>query len=169
MNLMALEIERRFLVTGKEWEPIANNPQHFRQAYLIAVNEGWTVRVRIHEKEKAWLTLKSRAGDNSNNEFEYQIPLEDAESLWELAPHKLTKTRFTLNLEGGDWIVDCFEEGNAPLVIAEVELSTQGQKISKPTWCSQEITNNKKLSNAALAQRPICEWPAESLLSINII
>ncbi|WP_320666521.1 CYTH domain-containing protein [Prochlorococcus sp. MIT 1307] len=165
---MALEIERRFLVKGQEWKTIARNAQHFRQGYLVTSVKSWTVRVRIIEQEKAWLTLKSPAGGIARHEFEYLIPLDDAESLWDQALYKLTKTRYELRLNGFDWVIDCFEDQNAPLVIAEVELTSHNQAIEKPNWCYQEVTALQKLSNAALAQDPVSNWSIENRLAINL-
>ena len=79
---MAIEIERRFLVENQEWLPLAGPPQTLRQGYLICNNENWTVRIRILENSsKAWLTLKSPAKGIKTNEFEYLVPINDAESL----------------------------------------------------------------------------------------
>ena len=165
---MAIEIERRFLVKGSKWKDLVVRSQSLRQGYLIASVKEWTVRVRILREEKAWFTLKSQAGEISQHEFEYLIPLRDAESLWKLAPYKLTKSRYQLNLQGGDWIVDCFKDKNAPLVIAEVELASEQKQIKPPSWCDEEVTKNNLLSNAALAQKPISDWSMENLLSINL-
>ena len=165
---MALEIERKFLVKGDEWQAFSANAQHLRQGYLVTSIENWTVRVRIRGEEKAWLTLKSPAGEIAKHEFEYLIPVSDAEALWGKAPHKLTKTRYSLNLKGGDWILDCFEDRNSPLVMAEVELTSTDQKIHKPNWCYQEVTTNTLFSNAALAQNPIRDWSKENLMTIKL-
>ena len=165
---MALEIERRFLVKGNEWKAISLDSQHFRQGYLTTSIQNWTVRVRIMGKEKAWLTLKYPAEKIARHEFEYLIPIKDAEEIWERTPHKLFKTRYHLDLKEGNWIIDCFEESNDPLVIAEVELVTAEQNIPIPNWCFNEITNNKQLTNAALAQKPIRTWTNEDLMTINL-
>ena len=165
---MGLEIERRFLVKGEEWKQNAQNCQKIRQGYIVSSIKDWTVRVRIIEKDQAWLTLKSPAKGISCNEFEYLIPKEDALELWELASNKLTKTRYKLNLQGGDWIIDCFEGNNYPLVIAEVELTSIKQKVKPPSWCFLEVTKYKQLSNAALAERPISDWSKEDLMTINL-
>ena len=164
---MALEIERRFLVAGEEWKISASNSQHLRQGYLASSKEGWTVRVRILREQTAWLTLKAPAGGISRHEFEYLIPLADAESLWERAPYKLSKTRYPLNINGNDWVIDCFKARNYPLIIAEIELTSPEQHFERPTWCYQEITSSQKLSNAALAQTPISEWSPKALQAIQ--
>ena len=157
---MPLEIERRFLVTGSEWRVYAGAPQHLRQGYLASSEEGFTVRVRLRADGKAWLTLKAPAEGIARHEFEYELPTADSEALWALAPHRLIKTRFALSLPGGDWVVDCFEGDNAPLVLAEVELQDAADTFDRPAWCGQEVTGDGRWSNAALAYQPISSWPA---------
>ena len=156
---MALEIERRFLVKGEGWRQFAKPGKNLQQGYLVTSDESWTVRIRIFEKEKAWLTLKKPSEIGINHEFEYLIPLNDAESLWELTPHKITKTRYELTIHGGSWIVDCFEGSNSPLVLAEVEITSLQEIISQPDWCFKEVTGEYQWSNAGLAQNPISNWP----------
>ena len=105
---MALEIERRFLVSGEAWRAHAGCAQPLRQGYLAASAEGVTVRLRIKDNNQAWLTLKAPAGVSGlvRHEFEYVIPVDDAEAMWKLAPHRLEKTRWLLDLPGGEWVVD---------------------------------------------------------------
>jgi CYTH domain-containing protein len=78
----------------------------------------------------------------------------EAKQLLSLAPCKLQKIRHHLHLAGGDWVVDVFEEENAPLIIAEVELTAADSNINIPTWCGEEISDRGDLSNAALALNP---------------
>ena len=108
--------------------------------------------------EQAWLTLKAPAEGIARHEFEYPIPLVDAEALWGLAPDRLIKTRYELSLKGGDWVVDCFEGANAPLVLAEVELVSAEDRLEIPAWCWQEVTGASEWNNAALARTPIQQW-----------
>ncbi len=160
---MALEIERRFLVSGEAWRAHAGPAQPLRQGYLAASADGVTVRLRIRGADQAWLTLKAAADATglARHEFEYAIPLEDAEALWALAPHRLEKTRYSLDCPGGDWVVDCFAGANAPLVLAEVELSAVDQTVAIPPWCGQELTGDGRWSNAVLAHRPLQQWSPE--------
>lgn len=156
MKVMAFEIERRFLVIGESWRSFAGSAMPLRQGYLVGSPEGFTVRVRILEKEQcAWLTLKAPYKGITSHEFEYLIPVEDAESLWGLAPFRLTKTRYELNLQGGSWVVDCFEGANSPLVLAEVELASAEQLLKVPDWCWKGVTGVSEWSNAALAKMPL--------------
>ncbi len=156
---MALEIERRFLVSNTSWRELTNPGIQLRQAYLATGHSGWTIRIRINDKNQAWITLKAPAEKISSHEFEYPIAIKDAEEIWELALYRLHKIRYQLNLDHGEWIVDSFEGDNSPLTIAEVELSSPSQMIEIPPWCGQEITGQTDLSNAALAQNPFNDWP----------
>jgi adenylate cyclase len=95
-------------------------------------------------------------------EFEYPIPLADAEQLLALTGRRVEKCRYGLDLAGGDWVVDVFEAENAPLVVAEVELPHAAAQLSLPDWCGVEVTGWHQLSNAALAARPLGHWSARA-------
>jgi CYTH domain-containing protein len=165
---MALEIERRFLVgagpdgTQEPWRPHVTWQARLQQGYLSASAQGFTTRVRSDGCGGAWLTLKcsTPASDGLiRHEFEYPIPPADADALLQLCPSVLSKWRYGLDLPGGDWVLDVFEDANAPLVIAEVELVTAEQPVAVPPWCVQEITGQGRFSNAALAGTPLAAWP----------
>ena len=161
---MAIEIERRFLVQKDEWKSFAKEAQELQQGYLSTNFNEWVVRVRILNKNKSQITLKALAEGITNLEFEYPIPLNDAQSIWRRLSKKLYKTRYVLNFRAEKWFIDCFQRENFPLVIAEVELTSHQHQIVKPTWCDEEITRNKTFSNAALAKTPISLWSIESRL-----
>lgn len=177
---MALEIERRFLVSGDQWRSHAQGARAICQGYLASGNGELTLRVRLARAAdgamEAFLTLKLPAGGEATpsagqaltrQEYEYPIPIPDAEALLERSAHQVRKTRHALDLPGGDWVLDVFEADNAPLVVAEVELERADQAVAVPAWCSREITGRRDLSNAALAHHPLVAWPAaerESLL-----
>lgn len=178
---MALEIERRFLVSGDQWRSHAHRARAIRQGYLATGSGDLTLRVRLARAPdgamEAFLTLKlpvAGAAESAadvqaltRQEYEYPIPAADAEALLEGSAHQLCKTRYGLDLPGGDWVLDVFEAANAPLVVAEVELERADQAVPVPAWCSREITGRRDLSNAALAHRALASWPAaerESLL-----
>ena len=160
---MALEIERRFLVRSDAWRSTAGPAQALRQGYLAASADGVTVRMRLRGADQAWLTLKAAADAVGlvRHEFEYPIPVADAEALWDLALHRLDKVRYALDVPGGDWVVDCFQGANAPLVLAEVELESAQVDLVIPPWCGEEITGESRWSNAVLAQHPVQSWLEE--------
>ncbi len=162
---MALEIERRFLVGSDLWRPHALRETMIRQGYLASGREGLTLRVRLahppQDPMAAFLTLKLPVAGEAltREEYEYPIPASDAEALLERCADRLGKTRFDLDLPGGDWVLDVFEGANAPLVVAEVELERADQPVTVPPWCAREITGRRELSNAALASCPLAMWP----------
>ena len=168
---MGLEIERRFLVAGTLWRRHVAWQRRLQQGYLVGGSDGLTLRVRLsgtaEHGQDAWLTLKAPPATACSGpdglvrqEFEYAIPLADAEALLALAPHQLSKWRYGLALPGGDWVVDVFEGGNRPLVVAEVELAAVDQALALPDWCVLELTGRHQFSNAALARTPFSSWPA---------
>lgn len=158
---MALEIERRFLVAGEHWRRHRCWSSELQQGYLAASAEGLTLRVRRDGGSQAWLTLKLPAEGIARHEYEYPIPLADAEALLQRSGEQLTKQRHGLDLPGGEWVLDVFCGGNAPLLIAEVELERADQPLELPAWCVWEITGDGRFSNAALARRPFGSWEHE--------
>jgi len=151
---MAQEIERRFLVGSNGWQSLVRRSEPLVQGYLNQGKEGFTVRVR-QGSSQAWLTLKAPTADPIvRHEFEYSLPLEDAQTMLALTPWRLEKTRHHLELAGGDWVVDVFDGENAPLLIAEVELAQADAPLAIPSWCGEEITGRGEFSNAALAVQP---------------
>ena len=169
---MALEIERRFLVRGEQWRAHVRWSALLQQGYLLPAGDapaGLTVRVR-RAGQQAWLTIKARPAadaeaavhaDRVRQEFEYAIPLEDADQLLQVASVQLSKWRHGLDLPGGEWVLDVFEGANAPLVVAEVELADPDQPLEVPHWCVLELTGRHELSNAALAHTPLSQWSSD--------
>ncbi len=157
---MGIEIERRFLISGKEWEKSVIKELEIKQGYLSTNFQEWITRIRLVNEQEASITMKRSKTGLLNQEFEYNIPIEDGKEIWEPLKCKLVKTRYLLNIKPGYWIVDCFKGENAPLKIAEIELEAPTSHLQKSEliWLGQEITGIKKLSNAALAKHPICEW-----------
>ncbi len=154
---MGIEIERRFLIKNEDWKSKVILSEDFRQAYLNSSIDEWTTRVRIINRNQSYITLKSSLNHLVNHEFEYSIPFEDAIELFHLSKHKLTKTRYLVKVNQKNWVVDSFDGSNSSLEIAEIELNSESEKIEIPSWCGQEITGIKSLSNASLAKRPITE------------
>ncbi len=155
---MQIEIERKFLVISDTWKAFAEAPETLRQGYFTKDLDEWVMRIRIINNQKSLITLKSRINKLSNHEFEFDIPIEEAEQIWPILNFKLKKKRYRINLSPGEWVVDCFEGENFPLTIAEVELPSIETIIKKPSWAGQEITEIPSLSNAALAKLPFSQW-----------
>tara|TARA_Y100001968_G_C19035070_1_gene561682 strand:+ start:62 stop:562 length:501 start_codon:yes stop_codon:yes gene_type:complete len=158
---MGIEIERRFLVKNEDWKSHVILSENFSQAYLNSSLDEWATRIRIVNNHKALITLKSSVNGLLNNEFEYSIPIQDAIELIKFSKYRIIKTRYHLKINNKDWVVDLFDESNSSLKIAEIELNSVSEKIQVPSWCGQEITGIKSLSNAFLAKTPISEWSLE--------
>lgn len=148
---MGKEIERKFLVRGKGWRAAADAGRSIRQAYLARGTA--QVRVRILDDRKARLTVKSGKAGLERDEFEYDIPLSDAEAMLALRTGEvIAKRRYRLPAgEGLTWEVDVFGEGQDGLVLAEIELPAKDASFARPDWLGNEVTGDPRYSNAALA------------------
>lgn len=157
---MPLEIERKFLVTNDSWQESANRTV-IRQGYLSRDIER-TVRVRVKD-DKAYLTVKGRNRGAVRTEFEYEIPRADGDAMLNsLALRPLIeKTRTTIEYAGKFWEIDCFFGENQGLVIAEVELSSENEKIELPEWVGAEVTHLPRYYNSSLSERPYSQWSEE--------
>jgi len=164
---MAIERERRFLVEGNEWKKHAKIGKKLQQGYIFREKGKWTARVRIIDKVESFITLKYPYKGLANYEFEYPIPIKDADSIYKLSPYKLIKKRYELNLNHQDWVIDFFEGDNKPLLIAEVEFSKEDELIKIPNWCHFEITGLHSLSNAALAAKPFSTWSKKDIAELK--
>jgi adenylate cyclase len=132
-------------------------PNRLSQGYLSRDKQR-TVRVRIAD-QSAFLTVKGQTAGASRAEFEYAIPLADAEQLLALCDGPLVeKFRHVIEYEGLVWEVDEFLGENLGLVVAEVELVHEGQAIIKPSWAGDEVTHDPRYFNSNLASQPYCRW-----------
>jgi adenylate cyclase len=155
---MPFEIERKFLVVGDGWQKLTSGTKRIRQAYLPS-DGSLSIRVRIKDDQAAMLTIKSRDAELRRLEFEYAIPVQDAEAL--MARRRgavVEKIRHEVPWKGLLWEVDVFSGDNDGLIIAEVELRHESQAIELPEWVGVEVTSQRKYYNGNLAQRPYGNW-----------
>ncbi len=154
---MYQEIERKFLVLGEHWRTLGK-AVHFCQGYIYSSPLSF-VRIRT-EDDRALLTIKGPKSGIGRPEFEYAIPLQDAEELLEnLAyPPLIYKTRHFIPVGKHIWEVDEFGGDNAGLIVAEIELQSEDEEFEKPSWIGQEVTFDARYRNAALARHPYCHW-----------
>lgn len=150
-NWMAYEIERKFLVKGEPW--IGHAGTAVLQCYLArgrADSPG--VRLRI-AGDQATLTLKGKASGFTRHEFEYPIPLAEAQAMIDAFPGlpSLEKTRYRIPFDRDLWEVDVFSGPHQGLAIAEIELKSENQKFPHPPWLGREVTGDPRFSNASLA------------------
>jgi adenylate cyclase len=154
---VSLEIERKFLVRDARWKALGQGAL-LRQGYLSSQPDR-IVRVRI-EAESAMLTIKGRTIGATRSEWEYPIPLEDANAFLNELCEKpiIEKIRYRIRHDGMMWEVDEFLGDNAGLVVAEIELEAEDQAFSKPDWIGEEVTHDSRYFNANLLKRPYNTW-----------
>jgi adenylate cyclase len=153
---MGLEIERKFLVRDDSWRTVEGTP--YRQGYLNS-DLYRVVRVRTMG-ETAVLTVKGLNSGAVRREFEYAIPLVDANAMLdELCERPLIeKTRHKIELAGHIWEVDEFFGENEGLVVAEIELDAVDEDFEKPDWLGEEVTDDPRYFNSNLVLRPYTTW-----------
>jgi CYTH domain-containing protein len=156
---MAMEIERKFLVQGTPWREADGTK--LSQGYLNPDKER-TVRVRL-AGEKAYLTIKGVTRGATRTEFEYEIPVADAEQLLKLSEGAvIEKRRHVIVHDGSKWEVDEFLGLNAGLVMAEIELQAEDQPFSRPSWLGREVTDDSRYYNSSLSSHPYSTWGLRS-------
>lgn len=153
---MSIEIERKFLVDSSKWSPTGHGTRLI-QAYL-SLDPNPIVRIRIGG-EKAFLTIKGPSETISRPEFEYEVPVDQAQAMLKLAISNLVeKTRYEVMHDGFLWDVDVFSGKNEGLILAEIELESEIQHFSRPDWLLEEVSNDGRYYNSYLSGCPFSEW-----------
>ncbi|CDM59289.1 MULTISPECIES: CYTH domain-containing protein [Rhizobium] len=148
---MAKEIERKFLVHSDAWRSGAETKSVLKQGYIASMDDR-SVRVRVLDNMKARLTVKIGRSTMTREEFEYDIPVADAEQLLDDAIGIIIeKTRYRVPHGGFVWEVDVFAGQHRGLVIAEVEMRSESDNPALPSWIGREVTGDFRYSNQALA------------------
>jgi adenylate cyclase len=154
---MGVEIERKFLVEGDAWVATAGEGVACRQGYLDS-GKGTTVRVRIMG-DQAYLTIKGTTSGITRSEFEYEIPVSDAESMLVLCGDAIVeKKRYFIEYAGMTWELDVFSGANAGLIMAEIELESEDQPFGLPDWVGPEVSADPRYRNGCLVRHPFREW-----------
>ena len=153
---MAKEIERKYLVKGNDWQKLAQGV-FYCQGYIGTIGKQ-TVRIRI-VGEQGYLTLKGANIGQTRSEFEYPIPLADAQEILATLCDRplIEKIRYKIPQDNLIWEVDQFLGDNAGLIIAEVELTDENQEIELPEWIDRQVTD-AKYYNSNLAKHPYSQW-----------
>jgi len=156
---MAIEIERKFLVTGN-FKKHAIKSYYIAQGFLSIIPER-TVRIRIRD-DKAFITVKGIGNKSGLSRFEWEkeIPVNEAENLLLLCePTVINKKRYIIPTSGNLFFeVDEFFDENKGLIIAEIELPFENTVFEKPYWLGKEVTGIIKYYNAMLSRKPFKKW-----------
>jgi adenylate cyclase len=148
---MAKEIERKFLVASDGWRKVCDGGSLLRQAYIAAMDDR-SVRVRISDDARARLTIKVGKSALVRDEYEYDLPVADAEELMDRAIGiVIEKTRYRIPFHGFTWEIDEYTGALRGLVVAEVELASENDAPVLPAWLGREVTGDTRYSNQSLA------------------
>ncbi len=150
---MGVEIERKFLIKNNSWQQQVSREISIQQGFLSRDKQR-TVRVRI-ANNIGKLTIKGIAENATRQEFEYNIPLKDAQALIKICiPPIIQKTRFEVVENNLLWEIDVFDGDLKGLIVAEIELESENQEIEIPDWIGVEVTNDARYYNANLVKFP---------------
>ncbi|MDD6209871.1 MAG: CYTH domain-containing protein [Bacteroidales bacterium] len=155
---MGQETERKFLVAG-DFRPFVSVSRRIVQGYLCR-EKGRTVRVRIRDR-KGFLTIKGPGSLSgmTRSEWEYEIPLADAEGLMALCEEgMIEKIRYEVPYGGFVFEVDEFSGDNEGLILAEIELPSEDALFSRPSWLGTEVTGDVRYYNSSLTKNPYKRW-----------
>ncbi len=155
---MATEIERKYLVVNDKWKEHVVSESVLKQGY-VANQPNATVRVRI-AKGHAHLNIKSATTGITRAEYEYEIPLTDAEKiLAEIAEQPfIDKTRYKVRCGDHIWDLDRFAGENSGLVMAEIELTHENEPFELPEWAGEEVSGDARYYNSCLVKKPFSTW-----------
>jgi CYTH domain-containing protein len=146
---MKIEIERKFLLASEDWRPLVERSEYLRDG-LFAFSDERKTRVRI-VGERATLTVKTPRVHGCRYEFEYDIPLADAElMLVSCGSDTISKHRHYIPLDGLIWEIDEYDGLMSGIVLAEVELDAIDQPISLPAWIGKEVTDDTSFRKLAM-------------------
>ena len=154
---MGKEIERKFLVHPRKWSDLGAG-LIIRQGYLCASKLS-SVRVRTYG-DRAFVTIKGQTSDITRDEYEYEIPVNDANeilvNLCESPP--IEKMRYRVVYKGHTWEVDEFAGANQGLTLAEVELKDPKEPVELPDWIEREVSGDQRYYNSNLSIKPFSTW-----------
>lgn len=172
---MFLEIERKY-VLYKNWRELVKDEHcrpirvnHIKQAYLTNDPER-VVRIRTtiktipsspeYRRETAHITIKGKKNGLVAPEWEYVIPMEQAEEQFAIClPNSvIEKTRTIASIQGSHlvWEIDEFKGRYDGLVVAEIELPSENTIVPSgmEDVIISEVTSNHQYSNMSMAMAP---------------
>lgn len=70
----------------------------------------------------------------------------------------IEKNRYKIDYAGLTWEIDEFFGDNEGLIVAEVELTSEDQKIDLPSWVGEQVTSDPRYFNSNLTKNPFKNW-----------
>lgn len=151
-----IEIERKYLVVNEDYR--SGVAIFIAQGYICSEQDR-VVRVRV-KGDRAFLTIKNATIGFARNEYEYEIPVDDAKAMLQNTCQQpiIEKTRYVVEHKGMIWEVDEFHGDNEGLVVAEIELENKDMQFECPDFVGKEVTGEARYYNACLFKHPYKEW-----------
>lgn len=155
---MATEIERKFLLASDDWRAEVEESMRLTQGYLSRGQQS-AVRVRI-KGDTAQLNIKHTIDGISRLEYEYPLPLTDAQEILERVALRplIDKTRHHVHRGQHLWEIDEFYGENAGLIVAEIELNDPDEVFERPSWLGKEVSDDVRYYNSRLSECPYSQW-----------
>jgi CHAD domain-containing protein/CYTH domain-containing protein len=157
LTRIGTEIERKYLLSALPEKVRAVEPVEIRQGYLPG--ENLVERIRrtgtVRSRQRWTRTVKSGEGLK-------RIEIEDdtdgtvGKALWRLTRgRRVHKRRYTIREDDGAiWEVDEFLD--RPLILAEIELASDGDRPKPPDWLrrvlERDVTGEAEFANTTLAK-----------------
>ncbi|MDH5693643.1 MAG: CYTH domain-containing protein, partial [Gammaproteobacteria bacterium] len=153
--------ERKFTIRDDSWRSAVKRSELYRQGYL-AGNERSSIRVRL-AGDKANLNIKSATLGIYRQEYEYDIPVADANKMLDELCEKpiIEKTRHFVSVGEHTWEVDEFYGENEGLIVAEIELKSESEQFELPDWADKEVSDDPRYYNVSLVKNPYRLWPKD--------
>ena len=155
---MGTEIERKFLLQSDDWRNEVESSTRLIQGYLVR-GDNTAIRVRI-KGDNAEINIKHTHDGISRLEYEYEIPLDDAQEILDQVALKplIDKTRHHVVRGKHLWEIDEFYGDNAGLLVAEIELGSADEPFDRPAWLGQEVSLDQRYYNSNLSKQPYTQW-----------
>ena len=146
-----MEIERKFLVKVLP-EHLESFARHrIEQAYLCT-----DPVLRIRRKDERYILTYKGPGFLAREEHEFPLKEESYQQLLKKAEGTvISKWRYRIPYEAYVIELDVFDPPFAPLVLAEVEFSTEEEAnlFEPPAWFGEDVTYDPSYTNAAISRR----------------
>ncbi|RDH86023.1 MAG: adenylate cyclase [endosymbiont of Galathealinum brachiosum] len=155
---MPIEIERKFLLVNTDWREQVTSSYRIRQGYMGEIDKA-SVRIRV-QGDKANINIKSATLSMRRMEYEYEIPLIEAQEMLDqlCKQPQVDKTRFIVEQGKFKWEIDEFYGENEGLLVAEIELDDENETFDKPDWVGEEVTEDPRYYNVNLIKHPFKNW-----------
>ena len=155
---MAYEIERKFLVESDSWRTQVYKTLSIKQAYFCNTDKA-SLRVRISD-QSGFISSKTMTQEIRRHEFEYEIPLHDAEFMlnYMCMGSPIIKLRHLVKVDEHVWEIDEFQGDNEGLIVAEIEIEHEDESFTRPDWAGSEVSADRKYINVSLVSNPYKNW-----------